>query len=350
MKTPAYLILRCISFLLVALGLALLSFSIEILVSNEIITAKNSMVMLSLGALFLLVGTVGPVRVIYKGAQLPIEIKRTILVQAGVLPLSGIAFIFAGVIDTPTYGVWAVFIVGILSLLSALAGFYPLSKKLPATFYIGEMLSIIKSAGVSGNKEDSLADQAFTRWTHGREGVPVGNKAPNGTVITMNGEEVSLSSFFGDKPLVLNFGSYSCPHHRKRMGELRTLMQAWQNNGVDFLTVYTAEAHTEDGWKLVDQYICDVEYTNEDDFCFSYAKNIHDRKKMAAWLIDKKHFEMPLVLDSMENDLLNAYNSWPIRLYIIHEAKVVYCGDQGPFGYEPAKVDMVLKEIMAQNV
>ncbi|MDQ6994546.1 MAG: redoxin domain-containing protein [Mariprofundaceae bacterium] len=350
MKTPAYLILRFISFILVALGLALLSFSSTTLISNDGITPQNTVIMLSLGLLFLLIGTIGPVRVIYKGAQLPIEIKHAILVQAVVLPLSGIVLVLTGIVDTPIYGVWAVFIVGILSLLSALAGFYPLSKKLPDTFYIGEMLSIMKSAGVSGNKEDSLADQAFTRWTHGREGVLVGSKAPDGMVITMNDVKVALSSFFGDKPLVLNFGSYSCPHHRKRMGELQTLMKMWKNNGVDFLTVYTAEAHTEDGWKLVDQYISDVEYTNENDFCFSYAKNIYDRKKMAAWLIDKKHFEMPLVLDSMENSLLNAYNSWPIRLYIIHEAKVVYCGDQGPFGYEPAKVDMVLKEIMAQNV
>lgn len=350
MKIPAYLILRCVSFVLVALGLALLSFSVATLASNEMLTAQNSVVMLALGALFLLIGTVGPVRVIYKGAQLPIEIKRTILVQAVVLPLSGLIFIVAGMMDVPIYGVWAVFIVGILAMLSALAGFYPLSKKLPDTFYIGEMLSIIKSAGISGNKEDSLADQAFTRWTHGREGVSVGNKAPDGMVITMNDENVALSSFFTDKPLVLNFGSYSCPHHRKRMGELQTLMETWQKNGVNFLTVYTAEAHTEDGWKLVDQYISDSEYTNEDDFCFSYAKDIHDRKKMAAWLIDKKHFKMPLVLDSMENNLLIAYNSWPIRLYIIHEAKIVYCGDQGPFGYELRKVDMVLKDILAQNV
>lgn len=126
-------------------------------------------------------------------------------------------------------------------------------------------------------------------------------------------------------------------------------MEKWKHQGVAFLTVYTAEAHAEDGWKLVDQYINDTEYTHENDFCFPYAKDINERKKMAEWLIDKKHFEMPIVLDSMEDNLLKAYNSWPIRLYIIHKGKVAYCGKQGPFGYNPASIDMALQKLMESN-
>jgi glutathione peroxidase-family protein len=346
LKVPAYLVLRLISFFLVV-GFLLLSFSGMHLLSNEAISAQYRVAMFVLGAFLLMIGIVGPVRVIYKGAQIPAEIKRAILVQAVTIPLSGVAFLFAGMMNEPVYGVWACFFVGILILLSALAGFYPLSNKLPKTFYIGEMLNIIKSAGITGDKKNSLADQALIRWTQGRKGVLVGSNAPDGTVITMQNEEVALSSFFGKKLLVLNFGSYSCPHHRKRIDELQTLMKKWEHHDVEFLTIYTAEAHTEDGWKLVDQYINDEEYTNEDDFCFSYAININERKKMAAWLIDKKHFDIPLVLDTMEDYLLKAYNSWPIRLYIIHESKVVYCGDQGPFGYEPDSVDIALKKLLA---
>jgi len=346
LKIPAYLVLRLLSFSLVVVGLTLVSVSGIYLLSNEVISAQYREAMLVLGILLLLIGMVGPVRVLYKGAQTPAEIKRVIMVQAIIIPLSGITFLFAGIINSSIYGVWACLFVGGLVLLSALVGFYPLSKKFPDTFYIGEMLSIIKSAGLSGDKENSPAYQAFIRWTHGREGVPIGSKAREGTVITMRGEEVALSSFFGEKPLVLNFGSYSCPHHRKRMSEILALMKKWQHHDVNFLTIYTAEAHTEDGWKLDDQYINDVEYTNEDDFCFSYAQNINDRKKMAAWLMDKKHFDMPVVLDSINDSLLKAYNSWPIRLYVIHENKVVYCGDQGPFGYNPTDVDIALRKLL----
>ena len=335
--------------MLVVIGFSLLLFSGVCLLSNEAISAQYSVAMLVFGTLLLLVGIVGPARVIYRGAQIPVEIKRTILILAVTIPLSGVAFIFASIVNEPIYGVWACFAVGLLTLLSALAGFYPLSKKFPNNFYISEMLSIIKSAGISGDKKNSQADQALMRWTNGRDGVAIGNKAPDGTVITLNNEEVALSSFFGERLLVLNFGSYSCPHHRKRIDELLTLMKKWQQYDVEFLTVYTAEAHTEDGWKLVNQYVGDAEYTNEDDFRFSYAKNRNERKKMAEWLIDKKYFDMPLVLDTMDDYLLKAYNSWPIRLYIIHQSKVVYCGDQGPFGYEPASVDIALKNLLEKS-
>ena len=55
---------------------------------------------------------------------------------------------------------------------------------------------------------------------------------------------------------------------------------------------------------------------------------------------------MPVVLDSIEDSLLKAYNSWPIRLYIISDSKVVYCGEQGPFGYDPASVNVALQNII----
>jgi len=345
MKVPASLVLRLISLILVIIGLSLMSYSGAQLLSDDVISNPYTNLQLTLGTLLLLLGFIGPVRIIYNGAQVPAEIQRTIIILAITIPLSGLCLFFAGMMGEPMYSLCAYFCVGLLIVLSVLVGFYPLSKRFPSNFYIGEMLSIIKSAGIAGDKESSPADQAMMRWTTGREGVAVGSKAPNGTVITMQGEEVQLSSFFGKNPLVLNFGSYSCPHHRKRINELLTLMNTWQHQNIDFLTVYTAEAHTEDGWKLANQYVNDAEYTNEDDFCFSYATTIDERRHMAEWLIKTKHFDMPLVLDTMQDTLLKAYNSWPIRLYVIHESKVVYCGDQGPFGYEPSSVDAVLKKL-----
>lgn len=316
--------------------------------STEPESDQYGVAMLSGGVVLLLVGIVGPVRIIYQGAQIPVEIRRMIIVQALILPLSGVVFIVSGLINSPVSEAWAWFIVGLFMLVSALAGFYPLSRKLPDTFYMGEMLGIIKSAGLSGNKEHSPADRAFMRWTDGiRAGVPVGEVAPDGAVITMEGDTVLLSSYFGAKPVVLNFGSYSCPHHRKRIAELHALMQAWQHRGVNFLTVYTAEAHPEDDWKLAHQYVNDAEYTNESDFCFYYAKTIAERKAMAEWLIEKKHFKMQLVLDSMQNSLLKAYNTWPIRLYIINQGNIAFCGEQGPFGYDPASVDLALAKLVS---
>ena len=359
-KIPAYLVLRLISLFLAVIGSAFLSFAGKTFLSIAPISGQHGVALLIGGILLLFIGVVGPARIICKGAKIPAEIKQTILIHALVLPISGFIFIFSGIFNTPTSEAWAFFGAGLSILVSALVGFYALSKKLPHTFYIGEMLNIIKSAGISGDKKNSPADREFLRWTKGvRNGVLVDEAAPDGMVITMEGEAVLLSSFFGknhSSPLVLNFGSYTCPHHRKRINELHSLMGKWQTRGVQFLTVYTAEAHPEDGWKLAHQYDNDVEYTNEEDFCFYSAKSIDDRRKMffdivtdrrkmCKWLIERKHFKMPIVLDSIKNGLLKAYNSWPIRLYIINDGKVAYCGKQGPFGYDPGSVDRALQNL-----
>jgi type I thyroxine 5'-deiodinase len=191
------------------------------------------------------------------------------------------------------------------------------------------------------------------RWTRGiRNGVAVGELAPDGQVIDLNGETAALSSYFGPEAstlLVLNFGAYSCPHQRKRIDELKALQSRWADKGVLFLFVYTAEAHPEDGWRLDHQYEHDPEYTGAEDFCFYYAKTLAERTAMARWLIEKKQLDMPLVLDAMDDKLLTAYNTWPIRLYIVRDGRVAYCGDQGPFGYEPADVDKALAQLSADG-
>jgi hypothetical protein len=189
LKIPAYLVLRLIALLLIVIGLTFLSFAGTVFLSITPILGQHGFAMLVGGTLLLFIGVIGPVRIIHKGAQIPNEIKQTILVQALFLPLVGFVFIISGFFNTPPAEAWAFFIVGLLTLVSSLLGFYALSKKLPDTFYISEMLSIIKSAGITGDKENSPADREFMRWTNGeRGGVLVGEMAPDGIVLTLEGE------------------------------------------------------------------------------------------------------------------------------------------------------------------
>ena len=207
MKIPAYVVLRVVSLTLIAIGLSLASLSIVILTSEGNSVGQHSEIRLSLGSLLLLIGLIGPIRVVFHGVQIPVEIKRTIDILAVALPLSGVAFIFAGIMDTSNYVALAYLVVGICAIYSAIAGFYSLSKTLPGTFYISEMVSIFKSTGITGNKKNSQADQALQRWTTGSEGVAIGKQACDGKIVKLDGNEALLSSFFTDRPLVLNFAS-----------------------------------------------------------------------------------------------------------------------------------------------
>jgi thiol-disulfide isomerase/thioredoxin len=316
--------------------------------------ATVSLFWVVLGVCALGLGLVFPVRIVRIGATLPIEIARNVKILAVTCPLGGVALCFAGAGLHPLVQMVGFAVCGLCVCVAALFGFLRLSFSLPRTFYMGEMASIFVSTGVWGKIEESNSERSFSQWTKGKvEGVPVGAAAPDGELVTLDGETRMLSTYFesagseDSSLLVLNFGSYSCPHHRKRLEELTGVMDKWQPKGVRFLTVYTAEAHPEDGWKLDNQYQHDPEFTGDaGDFCFFYAKTIDDRREMATWLIEKKGFSMPVVLDQIDDNLLFAYNSWPIRLYVIDNGTVVFSGKQGPFGYAPAELDAALSTLL----
>lgn len=343
--TPASVALRRIAWLQAGAGLA--GIVLGTLATGQP-PAWARICMGTLGAVMLLLGALGPARIVVRGLKLPAEIMSAIRVQALFLVLTGAGLLAVAAVGAGTrIGLLAL---GLGALVAAYFGFFKLSLRMPDTFYFYEMVSIIRSAGVTAEAKDSVADRAFRRWSPGSAaGVAVGTSAPDGPVTTLGGEAGMLSDYLqaDECPLVLNLGSYTCPHHRKRLPELEALMAQWQPKGVRFLTVYTAEAHVEDGWKLQAQYDADAEFTQESDFCFFYANSLQERQAMAERMVGAKAFSMAVVLDSMDDELLNKYNSWPIRLYVIKAGKVIYSGAQGPFGYDPKGVDAVLHTLVS---
>ena len=85
-----------------------------------------------------------------------------------------------------------------------------------------------------------------------------GAMAPNPHVLTGDvGKERRLLDLAShSRPLVLNFGSATCPVFVAKLAEFEK-MKAEYSDVADFLVVYIAEAHPQDGWAL-----------NVSPFCF----------------------------------------------------------------------------------
>ncbi|MFO7563511.1 MAG: deiodinase-like protein [Enhygromyxa sp.] len=332
---------RRVTAVLTAVGLGLLGLALALPTAPMALTLR--IIVGSLGALLLLVALLGPLRIGLSPLELPAEVKRAMKVNGACLAVFALAAVGAAARGDGGTTTLAIAVAGLALLGSAWLGMFPLTRQLPDSFSLGELLSIAKSTGAMGFSRQSTADDEFRRWTSGREGLPIGAPAPDAEVLTLEGETLRLSSLLPAEddpaPVVLNFGSYTCPHHRKRVEELHALIDEWTPLGVRFLTVYVNEAHPEDGWRLEGQYQNDPEYTgNPEDFCFFRARELNERVRMARWLVDKKQLRMPVVVDRMDDALMRAYNAWPIRLYIVKQGRVVFTGDQGPFGYSPAAV------------
>ncbi len=97
------------------------------------------------------------------------------------------------------------------------------------------------------------------------------------------------------------------------------------------MTVYIKEAHPDDEWQLD---------TNErEGVCYPQPKTTGDRVRIANDFVKRFGYEIPLLVDRIENPANGLYAGWPERFYIVDESGViVYKGKPGPFGFHPEEV------------
>lgn len=317
------------------------------------VSSVNLIAVGGLSFVLIVLGLKGPLKL--SRNTMPMEPRKILLLAGSGLIGLGAAFWLATlitVINETAFNwlpVWGLVLLAVVLMVVVVFGQLPFAISSPVKFTMGEFAGIITSAGF--NQADNIANAEMNRWTgNKRDGVGVGHDLIDAPLFTLELENSSLAEvcdFSGFT--VLNFASYTCPHHRRRIEELRSLKDKYPGERVQFVTIYTAEAHPVDGWVIPGNFKEDAEYKtgNEDDFCIAQAKTLEQRRDTARMFINNKAFNWPVYLDTMENGALYAYNSWPIRLYLVRHGKIVYCGDQGPFGYQPDKLEKVLVKGLA---
>ena len=73
------------------------------------------------------------------------------------------------------------------------------------------------------------------------EGLSAGGHFKDAKVFTLKGEEVLLSDYLNDKPLVLETGSMTCPMYAQSVPPMRALEEKYPE--LDFVLLYVREAH-----------------------------------------------------------------------------------------------------------
>ncbi len=103
-----------------------------------------------------------------------------------------------------------------------------------------------------------------------------------------------------------------------------------------FLTVYIKEAHPEDEWQMT---------VNEDEgLCYGQPKTLDQRVAIAKDFVQRFEYQMPLVVDTIDNPAEESYAAWPERLYVLDESgQIAYKGGVGPFGFEPDELEAWLE-------
>jgi thiol-disulfide isomerase/thioredoxin len=184
-------------------------------------------------------------------------------------------------------------------------------------------------------------------------GIKAGQYAPNITLTRLQDhpdlkkqstltDKVTLADFVGDRPVVLFFGSYTCPPFRNQMPRVNVLYDKYKDQAV-FLFVYIREAHPVPVGRSAENAGRNVIGSN----VFTQPKTFSQRRVLAEAACGSWKTRMPVLIDTMKNPASDVYQSWPNRLFIIDKSgKIVYCGNVGPRGTRVDEAEPALNSLL----
>lgn len=134
-----------------------------------------------------------------------------------------------------------------------------------------------------------------------------GNKAPDGTIYTLDGDSISLSSLWEDGPAVIEFGSITCPVFQ---GKIETMDELARHYGDDvtFAVVYSREAHP------------GVNYPPPDDRA--------EKLERARCVRDENSVEREIYVDDIDGSVHRLFDALPNSVHLIgRDGTVAYRAD-----------------------
>ncbi len=144
-------------------------------------------------------------------------------------------------------------------------------------------------------------------------GLAVGTSAPDFSLSTLDGREVTLSALRG-KPVIVEFGSYTCPIFRGHVDDMRSLATQYSKDAT-FVLVYIEEAHTTDGDQAPGNERLGILYPQ--------PTTMAERQAIARTGINELDVRSTVVVDGMDNAVNTAWSGAPNAGYIVDEKGVI---------------------------
>ncbi len=122
---------------------------------------------------------------------------------------------------------------------------------------------------------------------------------------------------------------------------------------VQFIVIYIREAHPIDGWWLgggVFGLVMKVQRSKAATDVYD-PKTMEERRKVAARCESELKYEIPTLVDDIDDSVNRAYAAMPTRLYLIGtDGRVAYAGGLGPFGFKPQELKVAVEILLSADV
>ena len=129
-----------------------------------------------------------------------------------------------------------------------------------------------------------------------QRGVAAGGPALDQTIYDLDGNEVQLSTLWQGRPVVIEFGSVSCPVFDGRISPMEQMAKEYQGRA-DFYVLYTREAHPGQNYPA--------------------HQSLTDKIGFARDLKRIEGIERTMLVDDVTGAMHRTYGAWPDSAYII---------------------------------
>jgi tetratricopeptide (TPR) repeat protein len=213
-------------------------------------------------------------------------------------------------------------------------------KKWPQSWAVHSRLSqVYESLDLKSEagRERRLAASLEPKPANGSSGPGPGDPAPEFRVTRMGtGGSVTLAQLRKSGPILLVFGSYTCPNFRAAAGTLNKLYPEYKNQ-IPFYLIYIREAHSTTDWAST--------RNEREGIVLKPAANMQERRDHATMCVRKLHVEFPALLDSMSGAAEKAYSAWPSKAYLLDkQGRVVFSTGLDEQDFHPEQLEAALRK------
>jgi len=214
------------------------------------------------------------------------------------------------------------------------------NKKWPQSPAVHQKLSAVYeklNLRADAAREKKLAASVEPKQAPASEGPGSGELAPDFTVTKMGSDEkVTLAQLRREGPVLLVFGSYTCPNFRGAADILNKLYPEYKDR-LPFYLIYIREAHSTTDWAST--------RNQREGVVLPPAANMSQRQDHATMCVRKLHIEFPTLLDSMRGTAEKVYAAWPSKAYLVDKrGRILFSTALGEQDFHPEGLEAALRQ------
>ena len=168
--------------------------------------------------------------------------------------------------------------------------------------------------------------------------------APDFELTDIDGNTVTLGELIGDKPVVVQLGSYSCPVFRYRRFYMQELQREFAGR-VDFVVVYTQEAHPYDAINPYEDRVWNPLINKAFGVNVAEHKTLEERRQRATATFAAVELDSRFLVDSMDNAVWEQYGAAPSPAFVLDRDGTIRLRQAW---VNPREISAVLSELLAE--